>query len=384
MSRKLRLLVVGPTPPPFHGVATFIRDLLAANHPGVETVHLDTSDRRDTENIGRWDPTNLQLGFANLSDLAMKSLRSDIDAVYVPISQNVPAFLRDALFILEARALGKKVIIHLHGGYFRTLYDGQNAVFQATARGALNCASAIMVLGKEFVPIFSGLVPDDRIHVVENGVPDPGAWELRESRQTGMSAPLTSAPTLLYMGTLTRTKGVLELIQALALLRATHPSVRMRIAGRWAEDDLRTETEAFIARENLSGAIDFVGNVDGATKAEFLASGSIFCLPTRYPYEGQPLVILEAMAAGLPVLSTQHGAIPSTVLDGVTGRLLIKESTPSQIATALHEMLGNENAHCAMKVAARQRYLELYTLNACHERLFKIVENACAPMASKS
>src|SRR5437870_1827986 len=150
MPRKTRLLVVGPTPPPFHGVATFIRDLLAAQHPRVETLHLDTSDRRDTDNIGRWDPTNLQLGFANLPDLAARALRTDVDAVYIPISQNVPAFLRDALFVLEARALGKKVIIHLHGGYFRTLYEQQNAVFQTAARGALNCAAAVLVLGNEF------------------------------------------------------------------------------------------------------------------------------------------------------------------------------------------------------------------------------------------
>jgi len=369
---RKRLLVIGPTPPPYHGVATFIRDLLKAPHPRIELLHLDTSDRRDAANIGRWDAGNIQLGFSNLAELAGRVRRARIDAVYVPISQNVPAFLRDALFIFQARAAGCRVIVHLHGGYFRALYDNSSPAFRAVARGALNAASSVIVLGDEFRSIFSGLVPEDKIAVVANGVPDPDAWPLRLPW-----SPAPRRPCLLYMSTLTRTKGILELFAALPILRRQFPDVILKVAGHWSDADFQHEAEAFIAREKLQDSVHFAGNVDGTAKAEFLASGDLFCLPTRYEYEGQPLVLLEAMASGLPIVSTRHAAIGSTVLDGITGLLVPKDCQPASLAAALALILADAPHRNAMSHAARQRYLSHFTQDICHSRLLKIVESVC-------
>jgi hypothetical protein len=143
--RRKRILVVGPVPPPFHGVATFTRDLLEfGRHPDFELLHLDTSDRRDAGNIGKWDVQNVQLGFSNVAQLAASNLKSNIDYVYIPISQNVPAFLRDTLFILQSRMMLKKVVLHLHGGYFREFYDAAPAqqAGQSLIRSVMNSAAA--------------------------------------------------------------------------------------------------------------------------------------------------------------------------------------------------------------------------------------------------
>ena len=368
MASKVTVLALGPTPPPYHGVATFMRDLLE-HSPGADFVwrHLDTSDRRDATNLGRWDPENLKLGFSHLTELAQTCLRGKIDFVYVPLSQNIPAFLRDALFILQARALGARVVVHLHGGYFRTLYEKDaGMLFRLFARFVLRRAAAVIVLGEEFRPIFSGLAPEKRIHVVENGVPDPGAWRLRAERPAG--------ETILYMSTLTRTKGILELLSAVARLRQNRPAVRLKVAGAWADADLREEALALVARENLSAHVGFAGNVSGAEKAAFLASGDIFCLPTHYPYEGQPLVLLEALAAGLPIVSTAHGVIASTTPDGVVGHILPKDASPELLAQTFDAMLADTALLKNFSENARQRYLERYTLEACHQRLVKIFE----------
>jgi glycosyltransferase involved in cell wall biosynthesis len=112
--------------------------------------------------------------------------------------------------------------------------------------------------------------------------------------------------------------------------------------------------------------------IDLGSKAAFLAAGDIFCMPTRYRYEGQPLVILEALAAGLPVISTRHAAIPSTVEDGKTGVLLPALATPEQIAEALKSLLSNRQKLAEMSRASRAAYLEKYTLEKCHARLFDV------------
>lgn len=386
MIRPARVLVVGPTPPPCHGVATFTRDLLEhATDKHFELLHLDTSDRRDLTNLGKWDLTNIRLGLANTAQLLRRCVRQEVALVYIPISQNVPAFLRDALFILGARALRRRVVLHLHGGYFRNMYDAEGrgqvkAFFRATVRAALNSAAAVIVLADEFRQIFKGLVPDERLYVVENGVPDPGAWELRTAdRESESSNSESGGPeTVLFMSTLTRTKGILELIKAIGLLRQSRlrQKVCLKVAGTWQDEATRKEAEEFISREGLGAHISFAGNVAGADKAAFLAGGEVFCLPTRYPYEGQPLVILEALAAGLPVLAANHGAIASTVPDGVAGKLISKDASPEMLAEALSGMLADKAALRQYARKARERYLERYTLEACHQRLFEVFEKA--------
>jgi len=372
-ARRIKVLVVGPTPPPYHGVATFTRDLLAGAHdPRFELLHLDTSDRRDASNIGTCDLTNIRLGLTNLAQLAWRCARARPDIVYIPISQSVPGFLRDALFILQARLLRRRIVLHLHGGYFRQTYEAGNGLFRWLARLALRRAAAVIVLGEKFRPIFSGLVPAERVHVVENGVPDPGAWALQQQPDvTG-----ASRPCILYLGTLTRTKGILELIRAVALLRRSLPEARLRVAGEWDSGALRAEAAEIIAREGLADHVTFVGNVSGAEKAAFLASGAVLCLPTRYPYEGQPLVILEAMAAGLPVVATDHGVIASTVVDGTTGRLLPTDSTPETLAATVGALLSDQKTLEEFGLRSRQRYLEHYTLEACHRQLFDVFDAA--------
>ena len=392
IQNPLRVLVVGPTPPPYHGVATFTRDLLEqTKDKRFELLHLDTSDRRDLSNLGKWDLTNIRLGLLNAGQMLRRCVRPGAALVYIPISQNVPAFLRDASFILGARALRTRVVLHLHGGHFRQVYDQEGgAFFRATARLALRAAAAVIVLADEFREVFKGLVPDERLYVVENGVPDPGAWALyhgpparvhslearaaRTEPETGSQEP----QTVLFMSTLTRTKGILELIKALELMRPARPGaeIHLKVAGAWQDESARTEAEEFIARAKLGARISFAGNVAGADKAAFLASGQMLCLPTRYPFEGQPLAILEAMAAGLPVLATKHGAIGSTVLEGVTGKLIPKDATPEMLAAALSAMLADRAALRQCGAKARERYLERYTLEACHRRLFEVFEKA--------
>ncbi|MGD0092137.1 MAG: glycosyltransferase family 4 protein, partial [Planctomycetota bacterium] len=303
--------------------------------------------------------------------LLWRCITPGVALVYVPISQNVPAFLRDALFVLCSRALLRPVVLHLHGGYFRHVYDQEGgAFFQVAATAALNAAGAVIVLADEFRAVFKGLVPDERVFVVENGVPDPGAWQLRIEPEAGSQR----LETILFMSALTRTKGILELIKAIGLLRQSRPQVRLKVAGAWREEALRAEVENLIEHDKLGPYISFVGEVSGAGKAPFLAGGDVFCLPTRYPYEGQPLVILEAMASGLPVLATQHGAIGSTVADGITGKLVSKDATPELLAQALNAMLADRTALRQYGEKARERYLARYTLGACHQRLFEVFE----------
>jgi glycosyltransferase involved in cell wall biosynthesis len=291
-------------------------------------------------------------------------LRPEI--VYIPISQNVPAFLRDALFASQARALGSKLVLHLHGGFWRELYEKESGpVFRHVAQAVLQQASAAIVLGENLRGIFESLIADQRIHVVENGVPDPGAWPLRD-------AVNRANPTVTYMGSLSEEKGVLDLFRAIRIVRSTLPNAQIQIGGEFPDTAARADFLSQLQNDGIEAKGEFKGLIDSGSKASFFALGDIFCMPTRYRYEGQPLVILEALAAGLPVVSTRHAAIPSTIEDGKTGVLLPAQPSPEQIAEALVGLLSNAQKLAEMSRACRAAYLEKYTLEKCHARLFDV------------
>src|SRR5690606_23850749 len=132
----------------------------------------------------------------------------------------------------------------------------------------------------------------------------------------------SGAVTVLHLGQLSVGKGVPDLIGATARARAAGADLRLVLAGGWGSARDEGAIRAALARAGLAGAVELPGVVGGAAKAELLRRADLFALPTRYRYEGQPLAVLEAMAAALPVVATPRAAIPDAVAHEETGLLV--------------------------------------------------------------
>jgi len=103
-SRRKRVLVVGPVPPPLYGVTVMTAALLeGAADPGLEMIHLDTSDHRGITNVGAFDLRNVALALRHVAGFVRTLRRSRPDLVYLPLSQAFPGFARDAAFLVTAR-----------------------------------------------------------------------------------------------------------------------------------------------------------------------------------------------------------------------------------------------------------------------------------------
>jgi glycosyltransferase involved in cell wall biosynthesis len=167
--------------------------------------------------------------------------------------------------------------------------------------------------------------------------------------------------TISYMGTLSKTKGVLDILRAAKELVPRYSKMKFRFAGMWWGQEPDTKEIAFnIIRENgLAGNVEFVGFVHGHQKDNFLRNSDIFVFPSWY--EGLGLVNLEAMAAGCPVISSKGvGAIPEIVLDGITG-ILVEPKHPEQIVQAITWLAENPEVRRKMGSAGRTRVHDCYT-----------------------
>jgi glycosyltransferase involved in cell wall biosynthesis len=314
-------------------------------HERFEVEHLDTSDHRSGANIGTWDLGNSFAAVAAIGRL-LPRLRGAKGVVYLPLSQSTPGLLRDSLFVWTAHLCGWKVAAHLRGSEFRSVFDGSPRLWRRWLHATLQRLDSIAVMGESLRPLFAGLVTPERITVVPNGTPEP------------VSLGAGSDPRhVLFLSNLKRRKGVVEAVQAALLVLEREPSARFTFAGSWESPQLEHELRA--RSEAADGAITFRSAVVDAEKDRLLASATMLLFPPVQP-EGHPRVVLEALAAGVPVVTTDRGAIAETVVDGECG-FVLPEPRPEEIADRVVALLRDPQLRARLSRSARRRYLDCFT-----------------------
>jgi glycosyltransferase involved in cell wall biosynthesis len=350
-----RLIVIGPVPPPTHGVA--ISTLLTMENPylreAFEVEHADTTDSRPLSTIGSWDLTNVSLGLRHLANL-LRRLGGRKGVVYLPLSQNLGGFLRDSLFIQAAALRGWKVAVHLRGAAFRDFYESSNPIVRWRIRRTLRRVSSLAVVGSRLRSIFDGLMPSERIAVVPNGTPDV-------SRENGARVP----DRVVYLSNLVKDKGIVEAVEAALILVARHPQVEVLFAGDWDDPSVERQLRERVGTAN--GRVRFLDSVAGEEKERLLQSASVLLFPPRAP-EGHPRVVLEAICRGIPLVTTDRGAIRETVTDGESA-FVLPDPDPSELADRILQLLSDDDLRDRMGRAARERYERAYTQESADRRM---------------
>lgn len=353
---RLKLLVVGPVPPPVHGPAVSTSLILASDvlRERFQIIHLDTSDHRSRTNMGRWDLRNIVLGLRNVAQLGLQATRREKGVVYLPISQSAAGFVRDSLFVQVAHLCGWRVVIHLRGSEFRSWYEDAGSLLRAWIRRTIRVVDSAAVMSQSLRGQFDGLLPHDRVAVVPNGTPDLARDGVR---------PVTD--TVLFLSNLRARKGVIEAVDTAVQVLEGRPTTQFIFAGDWSDPHFEKTVRA---RAKAAGdRIRFLPTVEGETKRELLLTASVLLFPPVEP-EGHPRVVLEALSAGLPVVATNRGAIADTVVDGESG-FVVDDPVPAKLAERVELLLADAPLRERMSRAARRRYTEHFTMDHADSRL---------------
>lgn len=359
------LIVVGPTPPPLHGGAfAQLHVLEGLRRADLMAAHVETSDPRPVWTTNRLDLLNVWFALKHALMLVAALWREREADVYLPLSQGRWGFLRDALLIALARLARRGVVVHLHGGLFARFYAGSPPPERLLIRLTLAQVERAWVLTPSHREIFDGLIERDRVEVLENCADDMGAPRRAPGRP---ERPLR----LLYLSNLFAEKGPFVLLDALDLLGERARAIELRLVGE-ATPEVAAEAAARCERVRSRGAAAaYLGALVGADKRAQFEWADAFVLPSHYPPEGQPLVLLEAMSAGLAIVSTNWSGIPWTVRDEREG-LIVPPEDPVALAEALGRLLDEEGLVARLGGAGRERYEAVYTPEAFYERLAKL------------
>jgi glycosyltransferase involved in cell wall biosynthesis len=186
--------------------------------------------------------------------------------------------------------------------------------------------------------------------VIPNGVPLPPTAPARRD------APDAGGGVVLFLGRLRTRKAVAVLLVALARVRRQAPGARLVVVG---DGEQRRALEAQVRALGLADAVELAGALGRAEAQHWLARADVLCLPSTY--EGFPMVILEAMAAGLPVVATAVAGVPKAVRPGETG-LLVEPEDATGLAVALLAVLGDPARARAMGEAGRRLVADRFTI----------------------
>lgn len=331
----MKLLVLAQAPPPLHGQSVMVQTLVEGLPAhGVPVHHVNLRLSRDAADIGRWRPGKVTAVLAACGRAVAARFRHQCDTLYyVPAPGQRGALWRDLVVMLLCRPFFRRLVLHWHAsGLDAWLATAATTVELGLTRLLLGRADLSIVLAGSLRTDAAALNPR-RIAVVPNGIADPGG---------GAAAPRPAAGgpfQVLFLGLCSEEKGLFAAARAvLAANRAARapkdaPRFTLVAAGPFPDYATGSHFEE-LCREHPA-ALRYAGPVQGAAKAALFRTSHCLCLPTRYPAEGQPLVLLEAMAHDLPVVATRWRAIPDTLPPGTP---LIEPGDETALAAALREL----------------------------------------------
>jgi glycosyltransferase involved in cell wall biosynthesis len=189
----------------------------------------------------------------------------------------------------------------------------------------------------------------ERICVIPNGVPI--------TPESAAASPLERANVVGMVALFRPRKGLEVLMRAAAQLLGQGVAVRLRAVGGFETPEYEASIRALEAELGLQGHVQWVGFTQDV--ASELTKMGVFALPSLFG-EGMPMVVLEAMSAGLPVVATTVEGIPEVVRDGLEG-MLVPPSDPASLALALRELVSNPGRAELLGVAGRVRQIALFS-----------------------
>lgn len=270
-----------------------------------------------------------------------------------------PSFYRKLPFIFLGRLCRIPVVNHIHGAEFDAFYEQASGRKQRLVRMVYRQCDRLLVLSKEWKTRLGGIVPAERITVVENYCPIPAVPydNARDGRQ------------VLFVGELGKRKGCYDMAAIWERVAAQVPSARLVMAGDGEMEQVRQSFE----RNGLAGQVSFPGWVRGQDKARLFEQSAVFLFPTYN--EGMPMAVLEAMSYGLGIVTTTVGGIPGLIEDGVNGRLC-RPGDVDGMAQAVVQMLKETAVRDAYGRKARECAVRRYSLERHLAKLGRVYEAA--------
>ena len=352
----MMIIIVGPLPPPVHGASLVTQKVVQRlSADGLPVLTCDTSPGNSA---GRAQyHFNRLLAYIRCSGVILRRDRRTArsTAVYLGLSGGL-GLLYDFIIVAVARFKQHRIIFHHHSfSYLTKRSQIMRSIVGIAGTGQLHivlCPIMASKLRELYRPIL-------RTEVISN-------FAFLDVLELDGSRSSRGLNTIGYLSNISFDKGIDRFLDMMAELRTKGSRLAGRIAGPFADDEVRKYVEGRILE---IGGIEYVGSVFGDRKSMFLSSIDLLVFPTRYLHEAQPLVIYEAQAAGIVVSASDRGCISQMIPAG-----LQLDSTASDLRGIIDQILAWEKSpglFLPIQEEAQDRRIELRQQQLVDSRRFR-------------
>jgi len=360
----MKILFIAPLPFPINGqskASKVLLDKLIYDKHNVTVVNLSKNSLKNGFN-------SLNRVFDIFSILfEVWKKRKDNDIIYLSLAESFFGNLRDLFVYVICYKSRHKIFIHMLGGAgMKKILEG-NGVQQKINSFFLNEIAGVIVEGSVNFEVFSKVINEDKIHIVPNFAED---FLFVNNEEIKAKFSDKQNIQILYLSNLIPGKGYDELADAyIELEEAFKKQVNIVFVGGFESQESENE---FLTKIKTHNGLNYIGKfIDGEKKRELYCQSHVFCLPTYYPFEGQPISILEAYATGCVVITSDHSGIPFIFADKENGFMVKKKSIVS-IKKAIEDVLGYKNQLEEIALNNRNEALGKYRTSIYQEATVQI------------
>ncbi|WP_425390057.1 glycosyltransferase family 4 protein [Ekhidna sp.] len=362
---KGQVLIIGQTPPPYHGQSVMIQKITEARCNSLEMHFLRMNYSSEIDQVGRFSFRKIWLIIKLLNNARKIILKENIDLVYYPpAGTGMVPIIRDIISLIYLRRFNCSFVLHFHAMGLEESYR-KMSILKFLFKKAFFGVEACIGLSEFNVRELSFLQAK-KIEIVPYGVGNESVKKEEVSEEM---------VTILYVGNIIESKGVLKLLDSVESLTQKGLKINAEFVGGMTSKSLEEKIRSHPSV--TKGIAKFLGIKVGDEKEKLFKKADIFCFPTFYENENFPVVILEAMMFSLPIVSTKWRGIPSMV-DNSNG-FLIKPKDQSELNSNLEKLIENKSLRLKLGEQSRIKYdkrfrEEIYKNNICNV-LTEIIQN---------
>ena len=362
------VILAGVVPPPVHGASLATRALFDADLSPVQKHLLEIRSSKNLQEVGRASFGKLLGLFGLVARCWSLKARSKAQVLYyTPGSAALVPFVRDVIFLGACRWMFRHTILHYHSGGLNDFLDKSwwrkilGKWIYGRGAWALTLSKHVAVPGIEFGA--------SQVLEVPNGLNVDFPQQARKP---------SDGLRILFLGNLYEDKGIFDLLEACQkITSATGAKIRLQFVGKWPDAETeQTFRQKVSYHSNDALLIPEPCALYGNEKWMAYANSDLFVFPSYYRSENFPLVLLEAMASGLPVISTKWRGIPSIVEENVNG-FLHEPKDVEQLKKCIQQFIDSPNLLISMGDNARRIYRQKFTFETHRDLIVNILDQAC-------
>jgi glycosyltransferase involved in cell wall biosynthesis len=395
----MKLLIFAHTPPPYHGQSVAVKLMLEnyggdrrkwknrqqpINEFGIECYHVNARFSRQLEDVGEYQFGKIFLVLFYCFQAIWCRFRYGVDNFfYIPAPGKPIAVYRDWLVMLICRPFFKRIIFNWRAAgmakWLEVSVQMRTRSFTYRRMGDVDLSIVLSSFSRDDAEKLMAR----KVMVIAGGISDPcpefeteilprhrARIEARKRILAGdfqIQEETDKTVNVIFIALCTREKGAFDSIEGVALanekLAAEGSLLRFRLTliGPLASDAKEKELREFIYQRNLDNVVTVLGFVSDERKKRELSQADIFCFPSYHVAEGQPASLMDALAYGMPSVTTRWRAIPEMFPDDYPGFVDMK--SPAQIAEKLRLLCASDMSRPLREIFLRRFTLERHLAN---------------------